>query len=87
MSIRSFAAILEHVCLAGEMAVHRQSRLAFAERTYKNDGSILTPIDRQVEEFLVDRLANSYPEAGFLTEEIARTFDPARPFTFAIDPI
>jgi myo-inositol-1(or 4)-monophosphatase len=87
MSIGSFAAILEHVLRAGEMAVQGKSRLAFAERTYKNDGSILTPIDRQVEEFLVDRLANSFPEAGFLTEEIARTFDPTRPFTFAIDPI
>jgi fructose-1,6-bisphosphatase/inositol monophosphatase family enzyme len=86
MSIRSIAAVLEFVHQAGDMALKGQSRPDL-ERAYKDDGSVLTAIDRQVEDFLVDRLSAGYPEAGFLTEETERSFDPTRPFTFAIDPI
>jgi fructose-1,6-bisphosphatase/inositol monophosphatase family enzyme len=87
MQIDSIAANLEDVKTAGAMALSAQRKLAFGDRTYKADGSVLTQADTQVEEYLLEKVAHPYPEANILTEETARSFDPAKPYTFTIDPI
>jgi fructose-1,6-bisphosphatase/inositol monophosphatase family enzyme len=87
MHIDSIAEALEHVETAGTMALDAQRKLAFHDRSYKADGSVLTQVDTQVEEYLFARVSRLYPGANILTEETARSFDPARPYTFTIDPI
>jgi fructose-1,6-bisphosphatase/inositol monophosphatase family enzyme len=87
MHIDSIAQTLENVKTAGAMALDAQRKLAFEDRTYKADGSVLTQVDTQVEEYLYDTVARLYPGANVLTEETARSFDPAKPYTFTIDPI
>ena len=57
------------------------------ERSYKQDGSVLTEIDRRVEDYLFGEISRLYPDANVVTEETARSFDPDRPYTFAVDPI
>jgi myo-inositol-1(or 4)-monophosphatase len=44
-------------------------------------------VDKQVEDYLFERIGKAYPEANILTEETARSFDSQRPYTFAVDPI
>jgi fructose-1,6-bisphosphatase/inositol monophosphatase family enzyme len=87
MHIDSIGATLENVKTAGAMALDAQRTLAFGDRTYKADGSVLTSVDTQVEEYLFDKVVHLYPEANVLTEETTRSFDPAKPYTFTIDPI
>ncbi|MBM4321830.1 MAG: inositol monophosphatase [Deltaproteobacteria bacterium] len=72
---------------AGAMAAKRQRALRFADREHKADGSVVTEADRMVEDFLCERIDRLHPGCNFVTEERSRGFDPARPFTFAIDPI
>ena len=87
MHINSIAETLENVKTAGAMALDAQRKLAFDDRTYKADGSVLTQVDTRVEEYLFERVARLYPGANVLTEETTRSFDPAKPYTFTIDPI
>jgi myo-inositol-1(or 4)-monophosphatase len=56
-------------------------------RSYKSDGTVVTQIDRWVEEYLVAQIACFYPGANVLGEESAHLFDPSKPYTFAVDPI
>ncbi|MBN1485376.1 MAG: inositol monophosphatase [Chloroflexia bacterium] len=86
MSIHSIAALLEPVRAAGHMALEAQSRLDFADRELKPDGSILTEADVQVESYLLDQLSRLYPQANLLGEESEADFCPGR-WTLAIDPI
>lgn len=84
---RSIGLLQETVRAAGAMALQAQQCLDFSTRALKDDGSILTGADRQVEQFLLAQIGATFPQANLLGEESAHTFDPARPFTFAIDPI
>jgi len=72
---------------AGEIALAAQSSTSFAERGYKGDGSVITKTDQRVEDYLYAQVAGLYPQANILAEETVRSYDPDRPYTFAIDPI
>lgn len=87
MQIESIANLLDYVQHAGAMALDDQRQTARATRGYKEDGSILTQTDQKVEDYLYGALSRLYPEANILTEETGRSYDPARSFTFAVDPI
>jgi len=87
MAIKSIENVKPLMLDAGGMALEAQRNLRFADRDTKEDGSIVTEADRRVEEFLFERISALYPEANVLTEETARDFDPAKPYTFAVDPI
>lgn len=52
----------------------------------KADNSYVTDIDRATENFVRDRLAEKYPDFGFLGEEFGRHGNPAAPL-WAVDPI
>jgi myo-inositol-1(or 4)-monophosphatase len=69
------------------MALEIQRRTGFVEKRIKADGSPVTPADRKVEDYLYEQIARRWPGANILTEEAEHPFDPARPYTFAIDPI
>jgi myo-inositol-1(or 4)-monophosphatase len=87
MHIHTIENVLEHVVTAGEMALDAQRQMRYEQRTYKADGSVLTEIDAQVEEYLHERIARAYPHANILGEETVRSFDPRKGHTFVIDPI
>jgi myo-inositol-1(or 4)-monophosphatase len=87
MDIDSIAEVLGHVQTAGQMALEAQRDLTSADRSLKNDGSVLTAIDTQVESYLTEQIACAYPQANVLGEETVRAYDPNKPYTFSIDPI
>ena len=72
---------------AGRRAARRQRELDFAERAYKEDGSVVTEVDSDTEDFLCERIQVRIPEANLVTEERVRGFADGRPWTFVIDPI
>jgi fructose-1,6-bisphosphatase/inositol monophosphatase family enzyme len=87
MTTNSIENILEHVKAAGRMGTEAQQRMRLSERSYKDDGSVVTETDKLLDAYLFEQIAALYPQANVLTEETARPFDPERPSTFAVDPI
>jgi myo-inositol-1(or 4)-monophosphatase len=87
MTLPSIASLIEPVRAAGLLALQAQKEMTFSSRSYKSDGSVVTQTDKKVEALLVEEIRRLFPEAGILGEEATRSFDPARPYTFAIDPI
>jgi fructose-1,6-bisphosphatase/inositol monophosphatase family enzyme len=87
MTIKSIENVLEHVEAAGRMGAKAQQRMRFAERSYKDDGSVVTETDKQIDTYLFEQIAALYPQANILTEETVRAFDPDKTHTFAVDPI
>jgi fructose-1,6-bisphosphatase/inositol monophosphatase family enzyme len=87
MQVNSISALVKPVQVAGAMALDEQRKVAIVERSYKQDGSVLTRVDKMIEDYLVARISELYPEANVVAEETSRPFDPAKANTFAIDPI
>jgi myo-inositol-1(or 4)-monophosphatase len=87
MTIESIENVLEHVEAAGRMGTEAQQRMHLAERSYKDDGSVVTETDKLLDEYLFGHIAALYPQANILTEETVRAFDVHKPYTFAVDPI
>jgi len=68
---------------AGRMALALQSD---GEVLYKADGTPQTPADRQVQDFLIQKIRRQYPEHAILTEEAA-LLPGNRQVCWVIDPI
>ena len=86
MTIESLQPLLPHIRSAGDMALDLQQR-GVLQKNLKDDGSIVTQADTQVEALLVPQLSAIYSQANILTEETVMSHDPAKPYTFALDPI
>jgi len=69
---------------AGRRAMEGQRNVS---RTYKDDGSVLTRFDTELNEFLYRRIREICPDANIITEEMETGFLPGREYTFTIDPI
>jgi fructose-1,6-bisphosphatase/inositol monophosphatase family enzyme len=78
--------IVGYIRSAGRMAFREQKKGAIP-RDYKTDGSVITPIDRKVEDYLHAKISAIFPDANILSEETARFFDTEKAYTFVIDPI
>jgi myo-inositol-1(or 4)-monophosphatase len=87
MSINSIQDLQDVVKFAGEIAINEQKKIGFTDRNYKNDGSIVTFVDKKVENFLFENVEKLYPETNILTEEAYHPINLTKPYTFAIDPI
>jgi len=87
MHIDSIADILELVKTAGALALDAQRGRNTPEREYKSDGTVLTAVDRKLDQYLFETISRLYPETNILTEEEQRPFDPHKAYTFAVDPI
>lgn len=79
--------VVAYVKAAAQLAMDAQRAMDFSDRAYKADQSVVTEADRNVEDFLVERIANHHPAANIITEESERAFDLERELTYAIDPI
>jgi fructose-1,6-bisphosphatase/inositol monophosphatase family enzyme len=86
MTITSIANLIDAVKSAGMAALDEQQPTRIAI-DYKNDGSIHTPVDDEVEKFLIAEITGHFPQVNIISEESEHEFDPAKPYTFALDPI
>jgi myo-inositol-1(or 4)-monophosphatase len=87
MRINTISNLLDCVQRAGEIALKRQRKINYFSRNYKDDGSIITNTDKEVESYLIAQIISLYPQANILTEETIYTLDPNKMYYFAIDPI
>ncbi|MFL7793257.1 MAG: hypothetical protein AB8I69_14035, partial [Anaerolineae bacterium] len=62
MTIESIKNVLEHVEAAGRMGAQAQQRMRLAERSYKDDGSVVTETDKQIDAYLFEQIATLYPQ-------------------------
>lgn len=85
--ISSIASLVPVVSEAGRRARDAHRKLRFSDRTFKEDGTVLTAIDVETDRFLYREISAGFPQANLLTEETAHRFDPRKPYTFAVDPI
>ncbi len=83
----SINGIVELVRQSGEIALDIGHRIEYAHRELKDDGSVVTEADRQVEDFLCENIGQHFPGCNFVTEERSRDFRADAEFTFVIDPI
>ena len=83
----SIKGLFTHILTAGSMALEGQRNMCFSERDYKEDGSVVTDVDKKLEVFLSEKIAALYPASNILAEETSHIFDADKPFTFVIDPI
>lgn len=82
--MESIKGLVPFIKQAGDLAAERQRSVS---RSYKEDGSVLTQVDRDLDTFLHDSVVSLFPEANVVTEEHVRAVDDDSEFTFAIDPI
>ncbi len=82
--MNNFEAIETTLRTAGETAAARQSEVL---RNTKEDGSILTEIDVELDRTLGDAIREEFPDANIIAEEHAAQFMAEREWTFTIDPI
>ena len=87
MRIDSIADLLDPVREAGGRALAKQKKLGREERKYKADDSVVTPVDKEIEDFLSAGIGAVFPGANILAEETHRSFDGEKAYTFALDPI
>ena len=87
MQTASIEELIDHARTAGQIALDVQRTMRFGERSLKGDGSILTVADPRVEAYLTEQIQQLYPQANIVGEESVWSYDPERPYTFAIDPI
>ena len=85
--MKSLSDVLGLVLEAGSMGVDFQRQISYEHRAFKADGSVVTEADRNIEDFLCDKIGELAPGSNFVTEERVRTFDEIAPLTFVIDPI
>jgi fructose-1,6-bisphosphatase/inositol monophosphatase family enzyme len=86
MQLNTIQDLIEHVKEAGQHAFEAQSRQP-VEKSFKEDGSVVTALDREVEAFLAAKITSLYPNANILGEEKRREQFAKRDFVFLVDPI
>ncbi|MCL2480131.1 MAG: hypothetical protein FWF38_00310 [Spirochaetaceae bacterium] len=76
--------LIKYVKKAGERAAKEQSKV---KRNFKTDGSVITYIDKELNEYLSKAISSLYPEANLITEESSEIYDDSKDYTFTVDPI
>lgn len=74
----------ENVLKAGEYAVEMQGKV---HRSFKEDGSVLTEVDKEVSRRIIGTVRELFPEANIISEEDVTPFNPDAPYSFVLDPI
>jgi len=80
----SFETLAQAVLKMGNLANARQKDIVI---DYKEDGSLVTSIDREISFHLSSLIKELFAEANVISEEELFTFDNEAPLTFVIDPI
>ncbi|HSN76439.1 MAG TPA: inositol monophosphatase family protein [Anaerolineae bacterium] len=72
--------------LADEAGLRLSRWFGRATAALKSDGSFVTEADLEVDRFIHQAVASSYPSHGMLTEESSLVYDGAE-FTWVVDPL
>ena len=81
----SFRELVDFTRQMGDFAKQKQMGV---HRSLKKDGSFVTETDLAINEQMIKRISELYPEANIVTEENDTTaFRAEAPLTFAVDPI
>ncbi len=72
---------------AGIMAQNQRKHLSSAGIHFKNERDIVTDVDRQVENFIKTKIAESFPDHAILAEESGVSKEHDSEFLWIIDPI
>ena len=73
--------------MATEAAAIARAQYGASVARRKEDGSLVTRTDEQIDRLISQRVAEQYPGDAVLSEEQATWFDPAIERTWVIDPI
>ncbi len=87
MTLPEIEKVEKVVKAAGSIACRAQKEFHFSNRQYKKDGSVLTAVDKEVQDYLFKNLSEQYPQGNFIMEESPGSFNRQKPYGFAIDPI
>lgn len=82
--LSSISCLQESILKAGDMAKARQGKVS---RQFKDDLSILTETDKEIDAFLSQAILSAFPEANLISEEANRPIDTNKSYTFTLDPI
>ncbi len=82
--MESIRNLIGYVVEAGDMAYEEQSRVV---RNIKKDGSVVTVIDKKLNDFLSEKIKKEYPDINLITEEDDSSYNAALEYSFAVDPI
>lgn len=82
---KRFRELVDFTLQMGDFAKTKQMKVS---RSVKKDGSFVTETDLAINDKMIQRISELYPEANIVTEENDTTpFNPDAPLTFAVDPI
>ncbi len=76
--------LIKYVKKAGKKAAREQFKV---KRNFKSDGSVVTYVDKELNEYLSKVISSLYPDANLITEESEGEFDSNKEYCFAVDPI
>jgi len=77
--------LIKYVKKAAKRAVKDQYKV---KRDFKSDGSVITHIDKELNEYLSKAISSLYPEANLITEESSEVYDSkTSDYCFVVDPI
>lgn len=82
-----YGPLTEILHAAGDITRRHFGTLREQDIEFKSEADLVTPIDREVEDFLRERLRQLCPDAGFLGEESAGHGEPFGDRGFVVDPI
>ena len=82
--MESIRNLVEYVVKGGNMAWEEQ---AGVNRDIKHDGSVVTHVDKKLNDYLSEAITRLYPDANLVTEETESIYDPEKQYSFAVDPI
>ncbi len=82
--MESIRNLVEYVVKGGDLAYEEQSGVS---REVKHDGSVVTHVDKKLNDYLSEAITRLYPEANLVTEETDSSYDPDKEYSFAVDPI
>ncbi len=82
--MKTIQPLVDYVKNAGERAAEGQLEV---KRSFKSDGSVITHIDKELNDYLSKAISSLYPEANLITEETAGSYDSSKEYSFAVDPV
>ncbi|WP_028581831.1 inositol monophosphatase family protein [Desulfogranum japonicum] len=78
--------IIEIARQAGEICVREYGRMQDGDIEFKNDKDLVTVVDKNVEQFIVEQITRRYPDHDIFGEESGRTTHGSD-YCWIIDPI
>ena len=82
--MKTIKPLIKYVKKAGKKAAKEQYKV---KRNFKNDGSVVTFIDKELNEYLSKAISSLYPDANLITEESFENYDNSKDYSFTVDPI